>query len=118
MNKSIAVIWWGMLIATVAAVVPIAVTLLSRALGAAKQIEKYTAEALEGGVKIAGNTVNVAALKDTISVAPALLSAAGSLEQHTAAIASALTPTAPTAPAKKPRKGTGNGRAAAEEIQP
>lgn len=115
MNKSIAVIWWGMLIATVAAVVPIAVTLLSRALGAAKQIERYTAEALEGGVKIAGNTANVAALKDTISVAPALLSAAGSLEQHTAAIASAL---APSLPAKKPSKGSGNGRATAEEILP
>jgi hypothetical protein len=114
-NKRIAVIWWGMLIATVAAVVPIAVTLLSRALEAAQRIERYTAEALEGGVKIAGNTANVAALKDTISVAPALLSAAGSLEQHTAAIASALTP---SPPATKPGKGSGNGRAATEEIQP
>lgn len=109
MNKSIAVIWSGMLVATVAVVVPVAVTLLSRALEAAKNIERYTAEALDGGVKIAGNTANVAALKDTISVAPTLLSAASSLEQHSAAIAYALAPSAPAA-------GTGNGRATHEEI--
>lgn len=108
MNRSIAVIWWGMLIATVAGVVPVAIALLSRALTAARQIEKYTAEALDGGVKIAGNTANVVALKDTISVAPRLLAAAGSLEQHTAAIAAALAP-APVTPDHVSGNGTGHG---------
>ena len=111
MNRSIAVIWWGMLIATVAAVVPVAVTLLSRALKAAQNIERYTEEALAGGVQIAGNTANVAALKETISVAPGLLAAASSLEQHTATIASALAPDRPG-----PGNGTGNGRATGEDI--
>jgi len=114
LNKSIAFIWWGMLIATVAAVVPIAVTLLSRALEAARQIERYTADALDGGVKIAGNTANVAALKDTIAVAPALLSAAASLEKNSAAIASVLTPSpGPSTLASV----SGNGRAAHEEAE-
>lgn len=93
MNRSVAVIWWGMLIATVVAVVPVTVSLLSRALTAARQIERYTADALEGGVKIAAHTANVSALKDTISVAPRLLTAAHHIEQHTAAIAGALAPT-------------------------
>jgi hypothetical protein len=81
-----------MLIATVVGVVPAAVSLLSRALHAARQIERYTAEALDGGVKIAANTASVSALKDTISVAPKLLSAGSHIEQHTAAIAAALAP--------------------------
>lgn|GEM_PF-3092218 len=106
MNRAIAAIWSGMLVATVVAVVPLAVNLLNRALKAAQQIERYTEEALDGGVKIAGNTANVVALKDTISVAPRLLDAASSLEQHTAAIASALAP----APAAPSGDGTGNGR--------
>lgn len=113
MNRGIALIWWGMLIATVAAVVPVAVTLLSRALDAARNIERYTAEALDGGVRIAENTANVAALKDTISAATGLLAAAGSLEGHTATIAAAL------APAAVPRPGanSGNGTGKTKEVQ-
>ncbi len=115
MNRAIAAIWWGMLIATVAAVVPAAVTLLSRALDAARNIERYTAEALDGGVNIASNTANVVALKDTISVATGLLAAAGSLEGHTSAIASALAPT--TGTGVKSGNGTGNGTGNAGEVQ-
>lgn len=107
MNRAVAVIWSGMLVATVVGVVPVAVTLLSRALTAARQIERYTADALDGGVKIAEHTGSVAALKDTISVAPKLLRAGSHIEQHTAAIAAALAP-----------GGSANGQAEGEEIQP
>ncbi len=117
MNRGIVLIWWGMIIATVAAVVPIAVTLLSKALDSARNIERYTAEALDGGVKIAGNTANVVALKDTISVAPRLLEAAGSLQTHTAAIASALAPSAATDTSSEDvGGGKGNGRVDSEEV--
>ncbi len=133
MNRGIAIIWSGMLIATVTAVVPIAVTMLSKALDAARNIERYTAEALEGGVKIAGNTANVAALKDTISVATGLLAGAGSIKGHTGAIGAALAPApealpVPEAPilsvpgsnngkGKGKGKGTGNGTGNVEEVQ-
>jgi hypothetical protein len=103
------IIWSGMLVATVAGVVPVAVTLLSRALTAARQIERYTAEALGEGVRIADHTSSVAALKATISVAPRLLRAGSHIEQHTAEIAAALAP-----------GGSANGRAEGgdEEVRP
>jgi hypothetical protein len=80
-----------MLVATVVAVVPAAVALLARALNAARQIERYTAEALDGGVKIAEHTAHVAALKDTIAVAPKLLRAGSHIERHSAEVVAALT---------------------------
>lgn len=116
MNRGIAAIWWAMLIATVAAVVPIAVTLLSRVLQAARNIERYTAEALAGGVKIAGNTANVAALKDTIAVASGLLEGAGSIKEHTGAIGAVLAP-APADVSLEPAKLSGNGTGNAEEVR-
>ena len=90
MNRGVATIWWSMLIATCLGVVPVAVLLLRRTLNAAQNIERYTAEMLESGVGIANNTANVAALKDTISVAPQLLGGAESLARHIATIESAL----------------------------
>ena len=90
MNRGVATIWWSMLIATCLGVVPVAVLLLRRTLNAAQNIERYTAEMLESGVGIANNTANVAALKDTISVAPQLLGGAESLVSHIATIGRAL----------------------------
>ena len=90
MNRVVGAIWSGMLIATVVGVVPAVVSLLRRALAAARHIERYTTEILAGGVGIAGNTANVAALKDTIAVAPGLLAGAQSIERHAATIESAL----------------------------
>lgn len=90
MNRNVAVVWIGMLVATVAGVVPVVVALLQRALNAALSIERYTAEMLEGGVGIAGNTANVAALKDTIGAAPLLVGGAEALEKTTARIEAAL----------------------------
>ena len=70
MNRVIATVWSGILIATGAAVVPIVVNLLHRAWSAASNIEHYTAEILQSGVGIADNTANIAALKTTLGVAP------------------------------------------------
>ncbi len=92
MNRVVGAIWSGMLIATVVAVVPAAVGLLRRALAAANNIERYTSEMLTAGVGIADNTASVAALKETIAVAPGLLAGARSIERHAAAIKSALGP--------------------------
>ncbi|GAC1348636.1 MAG: hypothetical protein NVSMB27_17180 [Ktedonobacteraceae bacterium] len=86
MNRGVATIWWGMLIATCLGVVPIAVVLLNRTLNAARNIERYTEEMLNSGVGIANNTANVAALKDTISAAPQLVGGAESLALHITAI--------------------------------
>lgn len=90
MNRGVATIWIGMLAATLLAVVPAVVALLTRALNAARRIEQYTAEILTGGVGIAENTASVAALKDTIAAAPHLVTAATSLEANTARIEAVL----------------------------
>lgn len=90
MSRAVGVIWSGMLIVTVVGVVPIVVRLLSRALTAAQGIERNTVEILEAGIGIAENTASVAALQDTIAVAPRLLAGAESIARHTAAIAGAL----------------------------
>jgi hypothetical protein len=90
MNPWIAAIWWIMLVAVVLVVVPMVVALLFRAVTAARNIERYTAEALAGGVGIAQNTANVAALQQTIGVATQLLAGAESIERSTATIGTAL----------------------------
>ncbi len=80
------VIWWATLIVAVVVVLPLAVYLLHRALMAARQIERYAALALEGGVGIAANTENIAALEGTIATATGILETARSIEEHTGAI--------------------------------
>lgn len=117
MNRNVAVVWIGMLVATVLGVVPVAVALLQRALRAALNIERYTAEMLEGGVGIAGNTASTVALKDTIGAAPLLVGGASALEKTTARIEAALAhrpletgaaadgQSQPTDPNQQPEKG-------------
>src|SRR5215210_8943745 len=80
------VIWWATLIVAVVVVLPLAVYLLHRALMAARQIERYAARALQGGVGIAGNTENVSALEGTISTATEILQTARSIEERTGVI--------------------------------
>ncbi len=93
MNRIVGAIWSGMLIVTVAGVVPVVVSLLRRLLAAANNIERYSADILASGVGIADNTAHTAALKDTLTVAPQLLAGAQSINGHAAAIARALGPT-------------------------
>ncbi|MGI8912851.1 MAG: hypothetical protein ACR2JY_03495 [Chloroflexota bacterium] len=90
MNRVIATIWSGMLIATGLAVVPLVVNLLQRTWQAARNIERYTAEILQSGVGIANNTANIAALKTTLSVAPQLVTGATSIQGHVTTIETAL----------------------------
>lgn len=90
MNRVVAAIWSFMLVATGVAVVPIVVDLLRRVLNAARNIERYTAEILNSGVGIASNTAHVAALKDTLSVAPQLVGGAESIRDHVTTIETAL----------------------------
>ena len=80
------VIWWVTLIVAGVVVLPLAVYLLHRALMAARQIERYAVLALEGGVGIAGNTENIAALDETITTATGMLETARSIEEHTGTI--------------------------------
>ena len=90
MNRVVGAVWSGMLVVTAVGVVPVVVNQLRRLLAAANNIERYSAEILTSGVGIAGNTANVAALKDTLAVAPQLLAGAGSIKGHAAAIERAL----------------------------
>ena len=84
------VIWWATLVIAVLVVLPLAVYLLHRTLMAARQIERYAALALEGGVGIAANTQNIAALEGTITTATGILETARSIEEHTGTIEGAL----------------------------
>ncbi len=90
MNRVVAAIWSLMLVATGVAVVPIVVNLLRRILNAARNIERYTAEILHSGVGIATNTAHIAALKDTLSVAPQLVAGAESIRDHVTTIETVL----------------------------
>ena len=84
------VIWWATLIVAVVIVLPLAVYLLRRTLQAARQIERYTAQALAAGTGIAGNTENIAALEQTISTATEILETARAIEEHTGTIEEVL----------------------------
>ena len=84
------VIWWATLIVAVVVVLPLAVYLLRRTLQAARQIERYTAQALAAGTGIAGNTENIAALEQTISTATEILETARAIEEHTGTIEEVL----------------------------
>lgn len=80
------VIWWATLVIAVVVVLPLAVYLLHRTLRAARQIERYAAKALAAGGGIAGNTQNIEALEDTISVATGILQTSESIEGRTGQI--------------------------------
>jgi hypothetical protein len=90
MNRTIAGLWWGMIAATVAVVVPLALFLLTRALSAARQIERYTADILEHGVGIAVNTSDATALKQTLALAPRLLDGTEAIIAQVSAITTTL----------------------------
>lgn len=86
MSIAVYVIWWATLIVAVVVVLPLAVYLLHRTFRAARQIEHYATKALTAGEGIAGNTQNIGALEDTISVATGILNTAESIEGRTGQI--------------------------------
>lgn len=82
---------WGITLLIIALIiVPLAIALLHRTLGAARSIESYLAEMCEAGLGVARNTAAIPALDQTIETAGAMTGAAGSLEQRSAALAGIL----------------------------
>lgn len=65
-------IWAVTLLVIAAVVVPLALSLLQRALTAARNIERYMADMLEAGKGIAGNTAAIPALDVTLATAAAM----------------------------------------------
>ena len=77
--QAVLVLWWIALGLTVLVIVPLALVLLHRLWRAARNIQRYTAEALEAAAGIAANTALLPALDDTIA-------GAGPILEHTEAI--------------------------------
>lgn len=80
-------IWWIVLALVVVVIVPLAISLLHRALRAALAIRTYLADMLTAGIGIAANTASIAALCDTLAVAGGLVQTAGQIKEHTGTIA-------------------------------
>lgn len=83
-------IWVITLVVIALVIVPVAVTLLRRALRAARNIETYLAEMLVAGVKIAGHSAAVPALDQTIQTAVVMKPVADAIETKTGAVAGLL----------------------------
>ncbi|WP_270933707.1 hypothetical protein [Falsiroseomonas oryzae] len=65
-------IWAVTLVVVAVVIVPLALSLLKRALTAAQNIERYMADMLEAGKGIAGNTAAIPALDTTLATAAAM----------------------------------------------
>ena len=89
MPQAVFVLWTILLVVTVL-LLPYIVFLLHRTWVASKNIERYFKEMLEAGLGIAGNTENVKALDDTISVASGMLEVAGGINSHAETIKDTL----------------------------
>ncbi len=83
-------IWTIGLAVTLLVFVPLAVVLLHRLWRAARSIQIYAREALVAAGGIAGNTAQIVALDDTISVASQILSTATAIEQKLGAATGVL----------------------------
>ncbi len=87
MPEAVYVIWWVVLAVVVVVIVPLAITLLWRALRAANAIRRYLDDMLEAGVGIAGHTAAIPALDATLQVAGGMLESAESIRTRTGTIA-------------------------------
>ena len=85
MNPALATIWIVTLVLVVA-LTPWVLYLCWRLVRGAHNIERHFAITLEAAVGVAGNTSHVKALEDTITVAGGMLTTAGNLDAHSAAI--------------------------------
>lgn len=89
--STLALFIWGATLTIVALIiVPVALSLLSRALIAARNIERYLADMLEAGVKIVGHSEAVPALNDTLATAAAMKPVADAIETKTGVVAGIL----------------------------
>ena len=78
-------IWAATLLVVAIVIVPLAVSLLRRALGAARSIEAYMADMLAAGVGIAGHTAAIPALDVTLATAAAMAPVAADIAATAAA---------------------------------
>lgn len=90
LSEATITLWWAGLGITLLVLVPLAVVLLHRTLSAARNIERYTREALVAAGGIAANTTHVPALDSTISVAGQMLESAGTVAEKLDTVASVL----------------------------
>lgn len=74
-------LWWVTLGLTILVVVPVVVYLLHRTWEAARNIRRYTAEALEAAAGIVENAAAVGALEETVDRAGPLVEKAGALDE-------------------------------------
>lgn len=74
-------LWWVALGLTVVVIVPLAIYLLHRTWQAARNIRRYTAEALEAGAGIVENVSDAAALGETEAAGAHLVRRSASLRE-------------------------------------
>lgn len=89
-STPVLVLWWVAVGLTVAVIVPLAVYLLHQTWQAARNIRRYTDEALEAGRGIAENAAAVGALDDTIETAIPIVDKAEALDEATGRLAALL----------------------------
>lgn len=83
-------LWWIALGLTVLVIVPLAVTLLARAVRAARMIRRFTAETLEAAGGIAGHTAAIPALDETVAAAGPILEKTGRIREAAEALERSL----------------------------
>ena len=89
--STLALTIWGVTLAIVALIiVPVALSLLGRALTAARNIQGYLHDMLEAGVEIVGHTEAIPALNDTIATAAAMKPVTEAIETKTGVVAGML----------------------------
>ncbi len=89
MESTVNLLWLILLIVTVL-VLPFLIHLLHRTWRASRNIERYFSEMKTAGLGVAGNTENVKALDDTITVASSILGVAGSINAHSETLKTTL----------------------------
>ena len=89
-TTGVATVWTVTLLVVVLVIVPVAVSLLRRALRAARNIEGYFSDMKDAGVLIAGHTAAIPALDRTIETAVAMKPVADSINDKSAIVATLL----------------------------
>lgn len=84
--------WWIVALTLGVVVIAVVVALLLRIIRAAQSIDGYASDIWDAGQQIAGNTASIWMLGKTNAVAGQILETAQSINEHAAAIDSALNP--------------------------
>lgn len=90
MSGSALAVWIVTLLIVAVVITPLALSLLARALAAARSIETYLADMREAANRIAAHTKAVPALDRTIETAVAMRPVAEAIEAKTGAVTSLL----------------------------